>query len=333
MPSRIPFEKGSIFGYVVAALLLLTSGLISYRSLARLLDNEAWVDHTHLVLIRLENVFSALKDAESSQRGYLLTGDPTFLEPLRGAQPRTLAHQRALDSLTADNPAQQRRLDTLRTLIAIRYELIKINLADFRSGRGINLEHLRQGKADMDKVRGLIGRLQAAEDKLLTQRRARTLQSARITPPLITGLTGLALLVAGLASWRLHRSRTAERRANWEIGSREAIMQAVLNASPDSISLYEQVRAPQATQPEDFRLRLLNPAAESTSGHTAADLGRCMKEMHPNSVASGRFAHYQQVMATGELWESEVFVQKPSNGGTGWWRPAPASTCCWARAM
>ena len=236
MPSRIPFEKGSILGYAVAALLLLTAGLISYQSLARLLDNEAWVDHTHIVLIRLENVFSALKDAESAKRGYLLTGDTGFLTPLRMARPQILANQQALDSLTADNPAQHRRLDTLQTLISVRYKLIQTNLADYQSGRGIDVAHLRQGKADMDKVRSLIGRLQAAEYQLLAQSRARTLQSARITPPLITGLTGLALLVAGLASWRLHRSRTAERRATWEIGNREAILQAILNASPDGIS-------------------------------------------------------------------------------------------------
>jgi PAS domain S-box-containing protein len=306
MNIRLPFTKGPLAGYVVALLLLLAAGLLAYRGLTRLIADEAWVEHTHVVLLRLESVISLLKDAETAQRGYLLTGENEFLEPLRDAQRRTLAHQRALDSLTADNPAQQRRLDTLRTLVAGRFADWQASLRGYQRGRGYPLATLRQSKAGMDQARAVVRRLQAAENALLARRQAQSRCSTRTAPPLVAALTALSLLVVGLTHWRLHRSRRAEQRAGGQVRDRESTLQAILDASPDGITLYDVLALPGPDRPVDFRLRLLNPAAAAGAITTAADLGRRMSELFPDSVASGRLARYQQVMATGQPWETEV---------------------------
>ncbi|SHN07139.1 CHASE3 domain-containing protein [Chitinophaga sp. CF418] len=63
--------------------LLVVSSVASFFSIRNLLQSAFWVDHTNAVIYRLENTLSFMKDAETGQRGYLLTGDEDFLEPYR----------------------------------------------------------------------------------------------------------------------------------------------------------------------------------------------------------------------------------------------------------
>ncbi|TGD83024.1 sensor histidine kinase [Hymenobacter wooponensis] len=239
---KIPISlwRSSLSGYAVATLLLVGVALMTYRSLARLLDHEARVEHTHVVLVRLESVMSLLKDAETGQRGYLLTGEDAFLEPLRIAERRTAQEQRALDSLTADNWVQQRRLDTLQALVASNYALLQADLAAYQSHQRYNVADLRQSKALMDQLRGLVRRLQAEEEHLLVVRRQRSDDYARLTYPLILALT---LFVAGLASWRLQRSQAAEHLSKLESSARfaqllENLPHLAWTASPDGTFTY-----------------------------------------------------------------------------------------------
>lgn len=83
-------------------------------------DDQFMVTHTYKVLDAARNLMSSLEQAESGQRGHLLTGDPTFLESLRLALQGQESIRHSLRRLTADNPTQQARLDTLDRLVAER---------------------------------------------------------------------------------------------------------------------------------------------------------------------------------------------------------------------
>jgi len=100
----------SAFG--VALAMLLVVGVVSHDSTAKLIDSAEWVRHSHQVVTGLDEFLSAMKDAETGQRGYLITGTPRYLEPYQGA--RELADQKLkqVRELTADNPDQQQRLAT-----------------------------------------------------------------------------------------------------------------------------------------------------------------------------------------------------------------------------
>ncbi len=82
-------------GLAAAVLVLLVGGASSY-AVARSSRAASLVSHTDSVLIERERVLSALKDAETSSRGYVLTGDTTFLDPFKGAQPKVTASLRQL---------------------------------------------------------------------------------------------------------------------------------------------------------------------------------------------------------------------------------------------
>ena len=96
-------------GIGMALALLILNAATSYRNTLKLLENERWVSHTHQVLTELEATLSTLKDAETGQRGYLLTGEERYLEPYHSAIARINQQVVELQQLTADNNRQQQQ--------------------------------------------------------------------------------------------------------------------------------------------------------------------------------------------------------------------------------
>src|SRR5580698_5769252 len=78
-------------GFGLSLLILIITSVASYSSIYNLLGASKWVDHTDSVIQATNNVLSTLKDAETGQRGYLLTGDTVYLRPYYGSQDRALA--------------------------------------------------------------------------------------------------------------------------------------------------------------------------------------------------------------------------------------------------
>src|ERR1700689_1929110 len=99
-----------IVGFGLSALTLVLVAIVSYRNANLLIENDALVEHSHQVRIDFSEILSELKDAETGQRGYLLTGDDSYLEPHTKAVAEMQTTLTDLRKLTADNPDQQRRL-------------------------------------------------------------------------------------------------------------------------------------------------------------------------------------------------------------------------------
>src|SRR5437868_9876749 len=104
-------------GFALALQVPLIIGLIAYRNTALLMQNDERVNHSHQVLQSLETLLSQIKDAETGQRGYLITGADRYLEPYRDSLLNINLTFARLRALTADNPEQRRRLDRLKPLI------------------------------------------------------------------------------------------------------------------------------------------------------------------------------------------------------------------------
>src|SRR6185436_19372468 len=97
---------------VVAALLLLAG--IAVSSLVwmnRFADGAQWVSHTHEVIEALDAVRSRITDAESAQRGFLLTGDESNLSFYSASKAALASRLVAVKKLCADNVSQFRRID------------------------------------------------------------------------------------------------------------------------------------------------------------------------------------------------------------------------------
>src|SRR5260370_7267558 len=107
------FGRKIAAGFALAFVLLAIIGAVAYRSIGALTDTSRLVTHTHQVLEHIADVLSLLKDAETGQRGYVITGDEAFLEPYHAAVGTVHNVVKDLQQRTADNPNHQSRMDNM----------------------------------------------------------------------------------------------------------------------------------------------------------------------------------------------------------------------------
>ena len=110
----------NVIGFSFAILLLLVIGAATYRNTQVMIRNAQWVAHTQEVLSQLLDVLSAVYDIEAGSRGYALTGDVNFLDPVYISMESIIQYEKRLRNLTADNPSQQVRLSILEPLVVQR---------------------------------------------------------------------------------------------------------------------------------------------------------------------------------------------------------------------
>src|SRR5687768_17162202 len=107
--------------FAVSILLLLVSSAASFLSNRKLIAVTEQVNHTNEIIIDAYNLISIIKDAETGQRGYLITQRAEFLDSYNGAYQKAVAVYNKLKEKTKDNPAQQSNLDNAKVLIDVRF--------------------------------------------------------------------------------------------------------------------------------------------------------------------------------------------------------------------
>ena len=125
---------GSLVGVGLALFAVALSAFFIYGSLQTRRAAADRVSHTLEVLRQAETVLSSLKDAETGQRGFLLTGEERYLEPYILARSELASQIKALRTLVSDNPLQLQRADMLDQLGASILEEIEQTIASRRGG-------------------------------------------------------------------------------------------------------------------------------------------------------------------------------------------------------
>jgi methyl-accepting chemotaxis protein len=193
------FGRKLALGFAFAALLLLWVGLSGYRNAERVVESDRWVSHTHQVRTKIAALSSALNDAETGARGFVITGDETFLEPYRAALPELAKITADLRTLTRDNELQQRRLSALEPLIDGKRSTLE-RTVEMRRSQGFERTQkfiaAGEGKELMVQIRQLIGRMDQEEASLLERRHSDAELSAGSTKSVILwgSLLGITLV-------------------------------------------------------------------------------------------------------------------------------------------
>jgi len=160
-------------GFGLAVLILLLLAVVSYRTTYDLIENDELVSHTHEVRTEFANLLSVLEDAETGQRGFLITGADSYLGPYQTAVDEVKAAFDRVQRLTATRPDQQRRLATLSPLITSKLDELAQTI-DLRKNQGfdaaVKVVLTNRGKILMDQIRALIAEADHAEEVLLGQR-------------------------------------------------------------------------------------------------------------------------------------------------------------------
>jgi signal transduction histidine kinase/DNA-binding response OmpR family regulator/CHASE3 domain sensor protein len=195
---KATFKRNLQIGFGLSLLLLVVSSVASFFSIRNLLRSASLVDHTNAVIYRLESTLSFMKDAETGQRGYLLTGDEDFLEPYRYAYDSVQANLKVIRQLMQDNPGQQVELEKLQSLMAHRQSLLEASIRARKSGQSVSFDSLQSGRRLMKDSRALAGMMEDREKRLLAMRTQKLDRVAAYTPVVIVIAALLALLITSV---------------------------------------------------------------------------------------------------------------------------------------
>jgi signal transduction histidine kinase/DNA-binding response OmpR family regulator/CHASE3 domain sensor protein len=172
-------------GLGLSLLILFITSLASFISIRNLVKSSELVAHSNEVIFKTNQIISHLKDAETGQRGYLLTGETVFLEPTTGAKAKALDLINEVAAETKDNPFQQKNLEKLHNIVDRRLDMI-MRLIEVRTkGGDISVNALLEGKDLMDEARSIITMMQAEESRILKSRTEELNKFAGYTPILI----------------------------------------------------------------------------------------------------------------------------------------------------
>src|SRR5229473_8585953 len=119
------FGRKIAAGFALAFLMLAVIGAVAYRGISGLASTSQLVTHTHQVLEHIAEVLGLLKDAETGQRGYLIAGDETYLEPYRTAIDGLSKVAKELRDLTAEKANKQKRMADEEQVMAARLAVLK----------------------------------------------------------------------------------------------------------------------------------------------------------------------------------------------------------------
>lgn len=196
-----------------------------YRGSARL------VSHTREVQQTLAALLQRLTDAETGQRGFLLSNADDFLDPYHGATSDATRSVANLKGLVSDNPTQSENAAALDRVVQHRIAKLEQHLVDAQNGRPIAVESLRLGKAQMDTVRLLVARMDDLEAKLLIERQTKSerqgwIAIAVILPGSLAAFALLMLITSAIRSDVVRREAAHAKieEQNTELEAQSAIL-------------------------------------------------------------------------------------------------------------
>jgi len=291
-----------------ATAVLLIAGLF-LRSTHHLEQASGHVARTLDIINEADHLLSLMKDAETGQRGFLLTGAEHYLAPYEDALRHLGPSLERLRTRLAEDASQRQRLDRMEALIQKKLVVMEHTLSLAREGRtSVAIEQVRsgEGKLLMDELRVLERELRTEEERRLEEHHARLGRATGTSDTIVLVGSGFLLSFIGFSAFSFLRDFRAREQAALE---REALLareqaaqveaeaerqrarlQEILTQVPAMVGVY---RAP------DQVCELANPALRRLHGDRPL-VGLTVREAHPEHANSGLFEVFDTVFRTGK---------------------------------
>ncbi len=282
--------------FVLAILILIFVGVVSYRSQVASTESIRWVRHSHEVLERLQSLLSDMRGVESSTRGFALTGKPSYLAIYSADTASALRDEAALRRLTTDNAVQQRELPGLEGLIAQKTKLadavilLRRNEGLEAAAEAVDIDSDQMG---MSGVQDIIHRMQDEDSRLLAERNTDAKTRLDRNKRILVAGTGVGLLMAIAVGWSVQRDSAGREltRALWDSEEKYRMLLDGQNYAIVMMDTQGNVLSWNAGAE-----RIKGYAAQEIIGHnfscffTEADIKRGRpQEILRQTVASGRY--------------------------------------------
>jgi hypothetical protein len=200
-------------------ILIFISG-VSYKHSTALSESTELLNISYKIQIHLERLLSDLKDAETGQRGYIITGDSAFLKPYKNARTRVQKSFVELKFLTFDNKKQQDNLDSLFQLIDLRFKYLEISLITnsvLPLDKDLLHKNMYRGKTVMDKIRTQIDKMNEMEAGFLKEHEKKYSHEIYFTPIITFIILLFSLLIFSISFMKINNDLYVLRKSNEDL--------------------------------------------------------------------------------------------------------------------
>lgn len=235
-------------------LLLLNAGL-SYYAMNDLIGKERRVQGTLNFLVAIKDSFSTLQDAESGQRGFLITGDPKYLEPYTAALEGIDARLTILNTLQSDVPEQHEDIQELIRLITSKREEMNRVVALRQSDLGqaaFGLERSDTGYHLMQQIRELVSTMEQREYRLVSEQRNAAARSRQQVLFASAVATFIALLLVGAVFILIQRAIARQQRDAEKLALTNEELEAIISDRTLAIARYSDELKRSNRELQDF---------------------------------------------------------------------------------
>ncbi|MBP7513106.1 MAG: CHASE3 domain-containing protein [Flavobacteriales bacterium] len=311
-----------VFLYMGTLVLLSILLYATWKNMSGYQRSTEAIRRHNLSIIELDGVMGSLRDQETDARGFLLSGDSTYLEPFRRSESEYLVYLAVLDSMYVGE--EKLAVDSLRVLAdSVRAYMTGLVIATdtvFKA-RPEDAARLKRAKGVMDRTRGvhgrLVARIRAEREALLAAERSTGVQA----PAMIIVYSALALAATALLFWRLFRSLNKNERMNLELNLKvrdldqevivrrrvQGLLEKVQDTSPNGIMSFATVRD-ESQRIVDFTFVSSNRMANSLVKRSDLIGKQLLVEM-PENRSAGLFDSYVQVVETGRPHKRELHYE------------------------
>jgi len=300
--------------FAVALGMFVVAAVALSANLARQRDSFGWIQHTNEVLRNVSDIEARILEAESGERGYLLTGESSYFDSYNRSQADVPGLLEALRQAVSDNPSQIQRLDELRPGIDARLAEFKqiVELGPTRLSDALAMVRTARSRQLTALIEEKLGQFRQVELTLLDERQQRADRDIIVTTLIAAVMAALAVLSAAMGAFLLKGQRSASQLsvANKELAASHAHLRSILDTVPDAMVVID----------ERGFIQSFSAAAERLFGFTASEVqGRNLSMLMPAPYRHEHDGYLARYLATGErriIGVGRIVVGQRRDGGT-----------------